>query len=93
MLISAQAQPFARQHHAPCSDCPWKRSSIKGWLGPYNVGQWIRLAHSDAQIQCHTRMRQGGDALMQSDHWQCAGAAIYRANVVKFEAHHKEKQL
>lgn len=35
------------------------------------------MAHSDDLIQCHTKKFGDGD------HVQCAGAAIYRANVAK----------
>jgi len=36
----------------PCNDCPWRRKSCAGWLGPFGIKQ-------------------------------CAGAAVYRANVCK----------
>jgi hypothetical protein len=72
-LVSAdEARPAKTQHTKPCGDCPWRRDSLAGWLGGLDVMTWLRGAHGDEQIECHTRTGA-----------QCAGAAIYRANVCK----------
>lgn len=60
------------QHKKPCSDCPWSRASLPGWLGPMTADEWLREAHGESRIECHTI--EGA---------QCAGAAIYRTNVAK----------
>jgi hypothetical protein len=60
-----------RQHKSPCSDCPWSRKALRGWLGNMDADEWIRTAHGDGIIECHTTDKQ------------CAGGAIYRANVCK----------
>lgn len=67
-----EAKPAKKQHTSPCSDCPWARKSLAGWLGANTVDEWLAAAHGDARIDCHTISNQ-----------QCAGAAIYRANVCK----------
>jgi hypothetical protein len=72
LITSDEAKPAKCQHKKPCSDCPWARKSIAGWLGGLTVQQWIMRVHSDDQIACHTLKGV-----------QCAGAAIYRANVFK----------
>lgn len=77
-IISAEAKPSAKQHTAPCSDCPWARASVPGWVGPNTVQEWIGCAHSDSRINCHTRVQKSG-----GEPWQCAGAAIYRTHIVK----------
>ncbi len=59
------------QHKSPCSDCPWARKAMPGWLGGFTIQTWLELAHSDSLIHCHTRDKQ------------CAGAAIFRANICK----------
>lgn len=47
---------------------------MKGWVGgAMTPEQWCEAAHSDALIHCHTT---------DFKH-QCAGAAIFRANVMK----------
>lgn len=78
ITITTEAQEFKRQHKAPCHDCPWRKCSIPGWLGPLSAEEWVRAGHGDGRIDCHTRRQDG-----KEDHWQCAGASIYRANVVK----------
>lgn len=72
-LISADEATVATcQHTAPCSDCPWARTSLPGWLGTLSPEEWLALAHGEGSAECHTR--HGA---------QCAGLAIYRRNVCK----------
>lgn len=73
MTSYREAVPQAEQHRKPCHDCPWRRVSLSGWLGSFTPGEWLAMAHGEAVIECHTTT---------SGH-QCAGAATYRANVVK----------
>ena len=72
LLSSEDAVQAKCQHTSPCSDCPWARTALNGWLGGLTSKEWVQIAHSDSQIECHTLIGA-----------QCAGAAIYRANVVK----------
>lgn len=73
---------------SPCGECPWRRISLPGWLGPFEAGEWVALAHSDEPIACHTTLGVQPDEDSQVV-WldprirQCAGAATYRANVAK----------
>lgn len=71
-MTSEEAKPSKKQHTKPCSDCPWTRTSLNGWLGSASVGWWIDIAHSETLVDCHTVSNQ-----------QCAGITIYRANVCK----------
>jgi len=71
-ITREQATATSVQHEKPCSDCPWSRSSLAGWLGGPSPEEWIQEAHGDGVIECHTLRGP-----------QCAGAAIYRANVCK----------
>lgn len=72
-LISGdEATPAKGQHRSPCSDCPWSRKSLAGWTGSQTPDEWVAEAHGEARIECHTMSGA-----------QCAGAAIYRANVCK----------
>lgn len=72
LVSSDEATPISRQHTKPCSDCPWRRDSLPGWLGPATAVEWVQAAHSDMAIDCHVHPNQ-----------QCAGSSIYRANVCK----------
>ena len=67
-----QAKPAKRQHKKPCSDCPFARTAVRGWLGPYTAEEWLRIVHGEGKVECHTRIGP-----------QCAGSAIYRGNVCK----------
>lgn len=66
----------------PCNECPWRRNSLPGHLGPFTAEQWARLVHSDEAIACHK-------TIVEEDDWeapgvrQCAGAGIHRTNVLK----------
>lgn len=65
----------------PCSECPWRRVSWRGHLGPLSATEWVEKAHSDAAIECHLTVRQSGAEWNEVR--QCRGAAIFRANVLK----------
>lgn len=72
LVSSDQAQPATQQHRAPCSDCPFARRALRGWLGALSAEDWLRLAHGEGTSECHVHIGV-----------QCAGLAIYRANVGK----------
>ena len=72
-LISTDDAPSSsKQHATPCSDCPMARTALNGWLGGATPDEYVRLAHSDHQVNCHAIRGP-----------QCAGMAIYRRNVCK----------
>lgn len=72
LISSDEAVQADRQHTEPCSDCPWTRDALNGWLGGATIDDWLRTAHADARVPCHV-----------VDNQQCAGLAIYRTNVGK----------
>ena len=72
--------PAARPN--PCGECPWRRDSLPGWLGPWTAEEWAALAHSDQPIACHTSIEVEG-SWDTSGIRQCAGSAIMRANLCK----------
>jgi len=74
---SDQAKVTKTQHTSPCSDCPFRRNSIPGWLGSMPPEFFVHLAHSDARYDCHTKK-----ADVKTFH-QCAGMAIFRDNICK----------
>lgn len=71
LLVGSQAKPRKKQHTSPCSDCPWARKALPGWLGNSTADEWLATVHGEALIECHTTDKQ------------CAGAAIFRGNVCK----------
>lgn len=72
LITFDEAVPATRQHKRPCSDCPWSRQAFPGWLGSISAEEWVRIAHGESLVDCHTRSGA-----------QCAGIAIYQANVCK----------
>lgn len=72
LISSAEAKSSAKPLCRGCSDCPWTRASLPGWLGGDSAKEWLQRAHTDTVVMCHTTGNQ-----------QCAGLAIYRANVCK----------
>lgn len=64
----------------PCNDCPWRKASTPGWLGPYSAKRWLRAVHGETAIACHETIKVPGS-------WegtrQCAGSGSFRANVCK----------
>ena len=71
-ITSEEAVVGKVQHTKACSDCPWRRDSLKGWLGGHSPEEFVHIAHSDTRYDCHTLKGQ-----------QCAGMAIYRRNTCK----------
>lgn len=76
LITGDKAIETPKQHQQPCSDCPWARTALPGWLGDNDVAEWMRIVHGDGIIECHALKGP-------SCSHQCAGAAIYRANVCK----------
>jgi len=72
LIASDEARPSKKQPLLPCSDCPFARDSLCGWLGNMSAEEWILAVHGEAYVDCHVISNQ-----------QCAGVAIYRANVCK----------
>jgi len=77
MKTYLEANEVAKQIKKPCEDCPFRRNAVPGWLADQTPAEYCQMAHSNDLIQCHTKK------LADGDHVQCAGAAIYRANVSK----------
>jgi len=77
MTTHDQARIVLKQIHHPCKDCPFARTAIPGWLADKTPAEYCLLAHHDGIIECHTTKLPDDSAV------QCAGAAIYRSNVVK----------
>lgn len=73
LISSEEAVQSEYQHTSPCSDCPWRRDALSGWLGgDADVDEWLHRAHTDTYVPCHVISNQ-----------QCAGIAIYRRNTCK----------
>ena len=65
-LITTQ-RVAKKQHTKPCSDCPFARESLPGWLGGQDAA-WTALYAG--WVACHVFKNT-----------ECAGHAIYQANL------------
>jgi hypothetical protein len=65
-----------------CNECPWKRQSLPGHLGPIGPEAWVALVHSDEAIACHKTIEEDGSWDTPNIR-QCAGAGIHRTNTFK----------
>lgn len=72
LITVDEATPAKGQHTKPCSDCPFARDALPGWLAGESPETWLARAHGETKFECHTLLGA-----------QCAGSAIYRANVCK----------
>ena len=65
----------------PCRECPWRKDSAPGWLGPQSADEWLRAVHGETPIACHMTIPRSGGWGRKTK--QCRGAASFRANVFK----------
>lgn len=72
LIARDQAKRSDKQHREPCSDCPFRRDALAGWLGGNTPEEFVQMAHTDAPYPCHTVIGP-----------HCAGLATYRANICK----------
>lgn len=69
LITSDKSVPAEGQHEHPCSDCPFSRESLPGWLGGSTAEEWMRDVFGEGFFLCH--VLEGAE---------CAGAAIFQAN-------------
>jgi hypothetical protein len=82
LVSSGQAVHSKQQHKVPCSDCPWARKSLPGWLGSLSADEWLAHVTGESFMKCHVFCNQ-----------QCAGAAIFRRNITKLPVDAKQLKL
>lgn len=77
----AMRMEYPDQCAQPCNECPWRKQSVPGYLGPYTATEWLDAAHAEGAIACHKTIPPGGgwgDRTLQ-----CAGLASFRHHVMK----------
>jgi len=72
LITFDEATPVDRPLTGPCTDCPWARTALNGWLGSKSPETWLRHAMGEVKVDCHAHKGP-----------QCAGLAIFRANICK----------
>lgn len=71
----------------PCAECPWRRNSLRGWLGEDNPEDFYRAnITNEGAMPCHMQIDY------EDPHWKetqlpdadlCAGSLIYFNNTNK----------
>lgn len=69
----------------PCNECPWLRTARRGHLGPNTAVEWAEIAHGEGPVACHETIKYTGQDWKEMR--QCAGMAIFRANIFKTPRH------
>jgi len=69
----------------PCSDCPFRRRSMPGWLGAGSPESFIDCMQRDEPLPCHQTIDYGDPSWLEKWSAQeggamCAGALIFLAN-------------
>lgn len=72
----------------PCSDCPFRRKAIAGWLGGGSPESFIDCINHDELLPCHQTIDYADRAwkekwVAQSTGSVCAGALVMTANMLK----------
>lgn len=65
----------------PCAECPWRKDSVSGHLGPHTAQEWLEIANQDGPIACHMTIERDGQPWEELR--QCAGSAQFRTNICK----------
>lgn len=64
-----------------CAECPFKKGSIRGWLGPWTAQELLAQAHSEGGFACHMSVNdlieegyEEGTTELQEDVHVCVGS-------------------
>jgi hypothetical protein len=82
--VQAYRPPVAK----PCSDCPFRRKSMPGWLGSSSPEGFIQCINTDDILPCHQTINYEDPDwkekwIAQASGSTCAGARIMAANMCK----------
>ena len=75
-------------HTEPCKDCPWRKTSLKGYLGGWPIEQYSDAVAAGEVPACHNR-DQGPDS---DDTAFCVGALSCMANQAMLPPEHHSGQ-
>lgn len=72
---------MACQHKTPCAGCPFRKSIAPGKLGGSGPTTYVGQTVGPFWLPCHMSQNYKGKQSQFAEVSQCAGAAIYRANI------------
>lgn len=70
----------------PCSECPFRKNSLPGYLGGFTAEETIRVAVSESNFDCHlTRIDENGNGIPEDSKKRkaCAGRMLFATNTAK----------
>jgi hypothetical protein len=71
---------------SPCNDCPYRRVSLKGWLGAATPEDFSLATQSEQQMPCHQTIDyddQDWQATQYDESAICVGSLIHLRNQAK----------
>jgi len=60
----------------PCKQCPFRRTSARGWLGPWSPTDLL-LSLKSTPFPCHLTIKEDNQSVDDPSLQGCAGAAIF----------------
>ena len=60
----------------PCGMCPFKKNSIKGYLGGFSLEDTLAVARSEQSFNCHKTRDTGAEK-------ECSGRLLYATKICK----------
>lgn len=70
--------------HKPCNECPFRKKSIAGWLGPWDITSILFQSNSEAGLPCHKSydplLRKGLDPILAMDKAHVCVGSLQSAN-------------
>lgn len=82
MSIIKKLDDSTKKLKKPCADCPYSKTVTPGVLGGSDASVYVGQGHGPFWLPCH-KTCDFTDPNWKDNHTvqQCAGAAIYRANI------------
>ncbi len=79
----------------PCKECPFKRTSMPGYLGASTTQEFFDTTMADAAMPCHTTVDYDNPDWREklSDAKFCSGALIFFRNICKLSRDPKRPRL
>lgn len=71
-----------KQHTHPCAQCPFRRDSLRGYLGASTTLEFLSMAEHEPRVPCHIHVDYEDEDWEDKLHLvpRCAGHAIYLRN-------------
>ncbi len=61
----------------PCHECPFRKNSLKGWLGGFTAEETYAAARSEAEFDCHLTRGE------EQERKHCAGRLLHAKKTCK----------